>query len=322
MGTTKLSGTNSGRAGTPGRRRSRDNHTPTNQISPFRLTRWSNADLERFLRVRQEFFLDPMGSNKDRFVDAIILLQRALFDWYLQPPAKFEGVLSRITREIERWSNLKKEEQRTLSERRFALNSETPDIPAVESGVSASQWQRIFGSLGLGFHDPGTFDRFLVQLDVETNPSLRVNHRYMGELLPHDNMISYFSSTVATFLNENAIIGRVSPCVTHMEEAAARWLMTLVGWDGAFRLDDDGTERNVPCNVSRRSGLPISATTGGSATSQWRRSSLAERSPTSAPFSWPEMRCSTTFSGGTALSRHWDPLLRGSVSVRSGNTSA
>jgi glutamate/tyrosine decarboxylase-like PLP-dependent enzyme len=208
----------------------------------FELTHWSADDVERFLKIRQEFFLDPMGSNKDRFVEASVLLQRALFDWYLQAPGKFEGMTALVGKQIEHWSALRKEEQRTLHERRFALNSAAPDIPAVESSVSANQWQRIFGSLGLGLGDPGTFDRFLVQLDEETNPSLRVNHRYLGELLPHDNMITYLSSVLATFLNENAIIGKVSPCVTHMEEAAVRWLLTLIGWDGGLRVDDQSEQ--------------------------------------------------------------------------------
>lgn len=200
-------------------------------------TLWTDDELRRFLQVRQEFFLDPMGSNKERFVQAAKLLQQALFDWYTTAPGKFEGMLALVTAHAEEWSQLRKEERRTLEQRRFALNNAVADTPAVESSVSENQWQRIFGSLGFGLSDPGTFDRFLVQLDEETNPSLRVNHRYLGELLPHDNMISYLSSVLATFLNENAIIGKVSPCVTHMEEAAIRWLLTLVGWDGLWSID-------------------------------------------------------------------------------------
>ena len=205
----------------------------------FEFTRWTEEDLQRFLRLRQEFFLDPMGSNKERFLEAAKLLQQALFDWYTTAPGKFEGMLSLVTGHAEEWSRLRKEEHRTLNQRRFALNNAVADTPAVESSVSENQWQRIFGSLGFGLSDPGTFDRFLVQLDEETNPSLRVNHRYLGELLPHDNMVSYLSSVLATFLNENAIIGKVSPCVTHMEEAAIHWLLTLVGWDGLFSIDQN-----------------------------------------------------------------------------------
>ncbi|MBV8520259.1 MAG: hypothetical protein JO197_22905 [Acidobacteria bacterium] len=203
---------------------------------------WSGDDLRRFLEVRQEFFLDPMGSNKARFLEAAQLLQQALFDWYTQPSRTFAGMLSFVTAHAETWSQMRKEERRTLMQRRFALNNAVPDTPAVESSVSENQWQRIFGSLGLGLGDPGTFDRFLVQLDEETNPSLRINHRYLGELLPHDNMISYLSSMLATFLNENAIIGKASPCVTHMEMAAVRWLLNLVGWDGQFRINGQATQ--------------------------------------------------------------------------------
>ena len=198
------------------------------------LEHWQPDDLQRFLEIRQEFFLDPMGSNKQRLLDAVTLLQKALFSWYLEG-SKWGGMLSLVTELAGNWATLRKEERRTMTLRRFALNNATPDLPAVESSVSEYQWQKIFGSLGLGLADPGTFDRFLVQLDEETNPSLRLNHRYMGELVPHDNMISYLSSMTATFLNENAIIGKVSPCVTHMEQAAVKWMLTLVGWDGGFQ---------------------------------------------------------------------------------------
>jgi hypothetical protein len=164
---------------------------------PLALSHWTDAELQRFLEIRQEFFLDPMGSNKDRFLEAAITVQRALFNWYLLPPGKFEGAMALVNEAAAAWSELRKEERSTLRARRFALNSATPDIPAVESSVSEHQWQKIFGSLGMGLGEPGTFDRFLVQLDEETNPSLHMNHRFMGELGPHDNMISYVSSIVA-----------------------------------------------------------------------------------------------------------------------------
>ncbi len=208
------------------------------------LSHWEGTDLQRFLEVRQEFFLDPMGSNKERFLEASMILQRALFDWYLTQPGKFDRMVTLVSDIAQKWSILRKEERRTIPDRRFTLNSASADIPALESSVSEGQWQKIFGSLGLGLHDPGSFDRFLVQLDEETNPSLRINHRYLGELLPHDNMISYLSSITGTFLNENAIIGKVSPCVTHMEEAAVRWLLTLLGWDGGFVAQESA--KDVP----------------------------------------------------------------------------
>jgi len=214
------------------------------RVTSSSLHLWTSEELQRFLEIRQEFFLDPMGSNKERFLDATVLLQRALFAWYLEG-GNWGGMLALVGQVAGKWAELRKEERRTLTLRRFALNSVTPDLPAVESSVSEHQWQKIFGSLGLGLADPGSFDRFLVQLDEETNPSLRVNHRYMGELLPHDNMISYLSSITATFLNENAIIGKVSPCVTHMEQAAVKWLLTLVGWDGDFHAAESATRHPI-----------------------------------------------------------------------------
>jgi glutamate/tyrosine decarboxylase-like PLP-dependent enzyme len=211
-------------------------------ISP--LGCWTSEQLQRFLEIRQEFFLDPTGTNRERFFDATTVLQRALFAWYLDG-GQWSGMLKLVSEFTGKWAELRKEERRTLSLRRFALNNATPDVPAVESSVSEHQWQKIFGSLGVGLAEPGLFDRFLVQLDEETNPSLRFNHRYMGELLPHDNMISYLSSITATFLNENAIIGKVSPCVTHMEQAAVKWLLTLVGWDGDLRAEQSATRHPI-----------------------------------------------------------------------------
>src|SRR5262245_30175310 len=69
--------------------------------------RWTREDLERFLLIRQEFFLDPMGSNKDRFLDAANALQRALFDWYLSPPGTFRRMLDIVSSMAESWATLR-----------------------------------------------------------------------------------------------------------------------------------------------------------------------------------------------------------------------
>ena len=198
---------------------------------------WNDSTLQKFLRLRQELFLDPLGSNRKRFEDAAVLLQRALFSWYFSRPGEFKGLFSLVQQHAEETRLLRKEEGATISDRRFALNYPAPEIPAIESGVSENQWQQIYGLLGTGHGTGQLFERFLIDLDVETNPSLRINHRYLGELLPHDNMVSYFSSMAATFLNENAIIGKVSPCVTHMEQAAMAMLAQLVGWDGKIEIE-------------------------------------------------------------------------------------
>lgn len=205
---------------------------------PF-VSHWSETDVDRLLRIRQELFLDPMGSNRERLQEAAVLLQRALFDWYLSRPGEFRGMFSMVEERSQEWRNLREHEIATLRDRRFAVNRLARTAPAVESAVSVEQWQEIYGSLGAGFGEGRSFDRFLRDLDSYTNPSLRINHRYLGELLPHDNMVSYLSSMVATFLNENAIIGKVSPCVTHMEQAVCAWLARLVGWEGLLEIPDD-----------------------------------------------------------------------------------
>jgi len=206
------------------------------------IPRWTRHELSRFLEIRQEFFLDPLGSNRERMVEAAVVLQRALFAWYLANPGDFKGMLPLVQEHADAWRVLRQRERETLDERRFTLHGASPAIPSVEGGVSEDQAQRITAGLSSGI---GTLDRLLAQLDESSNPSLRVNHRYMGELLPHDNMISFFAAVTATFLNENAIIGKVSPCVTHMEQAVARWLITLVGWDSGIEMDDGATSMPV-----------------------------------------------------------------------------
>jgi glutamate/tyrosine decarboxylase-like PLP-dependent enzyme len=203
---------------------------------PEQLSHWNDNQLERFLRLRQELFLDPVGSNRKRFEEAAVLLQRALFAWYFSMPGEFPGLLSLVQQYASETRQLRKEELLTLHERRFSLHVPAPEIPAVESSVSENQWQKIFGSFNTSYEAQRLFERFLSELDEYTNPSLRFNHRYLGELLPHDNMVSYFAATVATFLNENAIIGKVSPCVTHMELAAMVRLAQLVGWEGRLEI--------------------------------------------------------------------------------------
>jgi glutamate/tyrosine decarboxylase-like PLP-dependent enzyme len=203
-----------------------------------KLSSWNDAQLERFLRLRQELFLDPLGSNRKRFEESAVLLQRALFGWYFSMPGKFPGLLSWIQQHADETRQLRKEELLTIRERRFSLHVPAPEIPAVESGVSENQWQKIFGSFNTSYEAQRLFERFLIELDEYTNPSLRFNHRYLGELLPHDNMVSYFAAIAATFLNENAVIGKVSPCVAHMEQASIIRLTQLVGWEGKLEVDE------------------------------------------------------------------------------------
>jgi hypothetical protein len=207
---------------------------------------WDEDKLHQFLRLRQELFLDPLGSNRTRFEEAAVLLQRALFEWYFSKPGGFPGLLSFLEQYTADTRKLRKEERSTIQDRRFSLNWPAPEIPAIESGVSENQWQKIYGSFNTSYGAQRLFERFLTDLDEYTNPSLRINHRYLGELLPHDNMVSYFSATVATFLNENAVIGKVSPCVTHMEQAAVTRLAQLVGWEG-----------KVEIAASTKQGLPV-----------------------------------------------------------------
>lgn len=59
-----------------------NNETPTDEArgeESGRLSRWGQRELDEFLRLRQELFLDPLGSNRKRFDEAAVLLQRALF---------------------------------------------------------------------------------------------------------------------------------------------------------------------------------------------------------------------------------------------------
>lgn len=215
-----------------------------------KLSHWTDDQLERFLRLRQELFLDPLGSNRKRFEEAAVLLQRALFAWYFSRPGEFPGLLSLVQQSATETRQLRKEELLTIHERRFSLHVPAPEIPAVESSVSENQWQKIFGSFNTSYGAQRLFERFLSELDEYTNPSLRFNHRYLGELLPHDNMVSYFAATAATFLNENAIIGKVSPCVTHMEQAAMIRLAQMVGWEGRLEIAK-------PENPEDQSALPL-----------------------------------------------------------------
>jgi len=260
------------------------------------LSHWTDDQLERFLLLRQELFLDPLGSNRKRFEEAAVLLQRALFAWYFSRPGEFPGLLSLVQQSATETRQLRKEELLTMHERRFSLHVPAPEIPAVESSVSENQWQKIFGSFNTSYGAQRLFERFLSELDEYTNPSLRINHRYLGELLPHDNMVSYFAATVATFLNENAIIGKVSPCVTHMEQAAMIRLAELVGWEGKLEIAEQEESKDqsaLPQEESKdQSALPLQrllpirprkTRTCGSASSRPAPLWVTEQSRISAP---------------------------------------
>jgi len=141
------------------------------ETPPERLSCWDQNHLDQFLRLRQELFLDPLGSNRKRFEEAAVMLQRALFAWYFSKPGKFPGLLSWVQQYADATRQLRQEEAGTIGERRFAMNWPAPEIPAVESGVSENQWQKIFGSFNTGYGAQALFERFLMDLDEYTNPS-------------------------------------------------------------------------------------------------------------------------------------------------------
>ena len=92
---------------------------------PERLSYWDQNHLEQFLRLRQKLFLDPLGSNRKRFEEAAVMLQRALFAWYFSKPGEFLGLLSWVQQYADTTRRLRQEEARDY--RRTPLCDELAD---------------------------------------------------------------------------------------------------------------------------------------------------------------------------------------------------
>lgn len=179
---------------------------------------------------RYHYFLDPCGTNREIFEQVVPFLTTSLLNWYLPGEdlqqerraqdffaglikcSKSEDQLLRIFEGREKIRAKKsvpdRQDPQELEER-FELNVKKVKFPERSHPL----------------------EEVILDLDRHTDPSIRFNQYFNGEMHPHDNIPAFAASIVSKFLNANAIAQCVSPSITYMETLVTRWMADLIGYD-------------------------------------------------------------------------------------------
>lgn len=104
-------------------------------------------------------------------------------------------------------------------------------------------------------------------VDTDTGGAIRFNHHFLGELHPQGNILALAASIVAAFLNENAVIPKVSPSVTTWEKKVVKWMWHMLDdrkpneCDCKYEQSDDGREKAYECDVEVGGGRIVAGGT-------------------------------------------------------------
>lgn len=180
--------------------------------------------------IRYLYFLDPAGTNADRFIGLQNELMKNIFDWYINGGVSKDRneTITQFLQEFGK-ADISAGNIDMIFSNRNPLNVQK----AIETAPSMEDLEHHYGKLGsCRLPEEGkSLDKTLFILDESTEPTIRFNSNFMGELHPHDNMLAYFAKLLAGFTNENAIARCVSPSTTFIENKTVSWLADLVGYD-------------------------------------------------------------------------------------------
>lgn len=189
-----------------------------------------NTERPTLNHLRYHYFLDPSGTNRKRFQEVMNHLTTSLLDWYLPgAESKDESVESAKFREILDNSTKTEEELEEIFRKRKKVM-----VPkAVPEQISVTEAIERYGiKNNEQFPERGrSLQEVIINIDQNTNPSVRFNQHFMGEMHPHDNIPAFVANYVSSFLNGNTIAQCVSPSLTYIEQLVTQWLADLVGYD-------------------------------------------------------------------------------------------
>jgi glutamate/tyrosine decarboxylase-like PLP-dependent enzyme len=181
-----------------------------------------------FDRIKHEFFVDPDPNPEDYLTSYIGKIQAHLsvlignmLEWFVVG-STYTPLKEALQEQLD---NLK---QRTTELAKVHLGSskrQTDNSPF----VIAPGWG--LNKIRLPFAPSSGFEGLteaLPIIDTDTGGAIRFNHHYIGELHPQGNIIALAASIAASFLNENAVIPKVSPSLTTWEKQVVNWIWHML----------------------------------------------------------------------------------------------
>jgi glutamate/tyrosine decarboxylase-like PLP-dependent enzyme len=227
-----------------------------------------------FNLIKRQFFVNP--DPKDRLPDYIGEIQAHIsvlignmLEWYIRgsgyTPLK-EALRTQFDRLQLATTQLAGEMEKETKKRHEG--SQTVKNDDKSPFVIAEDWS--LDKIILPFAQPPTFRGLretLKIVDTDTGGAIRFNHHFVGELHPQGNILALAASIVATFLNENAVVPKVSPSVTTWEKKVVKWIWHML--DGRkpgecgckYEPSDDSVGTAFECGVDVGGGRIVAGGT-------------------------------------------------------------
>lgn len=183
--------------------------------------------------IRYHYFLDSsLGINSKRFMAAMSSTSRSLLDWFQGiPKSERDSRNKHYLEDLVDTNKTEEELEKVFRERKerylkFGVPKPVPGHLTREEAKERIANFEEFPREGM------PFEQILLELDKETNPSIRFNEHHLGEQHPFGLMPAIVGAYLGVALNENVIAQKVSPSTTLLEHKTSGWLSDLVGRTG------------------------------------------------------------------------------------------
>lgn len=215
-----------------------------------------NSDRQRelFNLIRDQFFVNPAPGSLSAHVGGIqahlSVVIGNMLQWYIRGsgyPPLHEALEKQVA-----GMQLKATELATEWDQQNNQDNKAPLVIGSDLTRSALLFDQL---------DYPDLKAALPIVDTDTAATVRFNHHFVGELHPQGNIIALAASIVGAFLNENALIPKVSPSVTTWEKEIANWIWYML--EGPLGGSEAGTrhwkfqKHGVEDEVARDSSVKV-----------------------------------------------------------------
>ena len=214
-----------------------------------------------FEHIKRQYFINPAPDDPAAYVGEVQAVLSVLIgnmlEWYVRGSG-YTGLKDALTLQLEELQQTTVALARKLDESNKRQNNSPPDDKS--PFVVAKDWE--LGNIDLGFKKKFEFDDLVDALpivDTDTGGAIRFNHHFIGELHPQGNVVALAASLMATFLNENVIVPKVSPSVTTWEKNVVKWVWEML--DGVGRERAGSADGQAP-RAEEESGSDVEAPSG------------------------------------------------------------
>lgn len=201
------------------------------------------VDQEKLRNILYNHFFDSsLGINRERLEALMDLAVKSAIDWSTGISGR--GRTLRTRSYVQRLKDTDRTDadlEQIFSDREQRYSS--GGIPKPVSRVVQAQEgvKRFLNGDQCAFPaSTGKLEDVVVEVDKETNPSIRFNEHFMGEQHPYGLMSAMFAGYIGLHLNENAIAQVVSPTTSFLEKKVTAWLADLASENGGFYGVRDG----------------------------------------------------------------------------------